>query len=383
MHVPPAPQLPQVVRVAVPGALWQAASGVKDTVRFWSQPLPDQGAWGDIVKAIRVASEQALRGLVQPPADVLAHWPITRALTANVSALRFTDHQVRGTVWLAGGPGPSELTVHTASGATPFLPAGDLGLRGELHVHGAGSALTGLTELCVEAYKRMLTQLGAQRGLRDDALAHLAFGLATRRIPPEVCTHARFACFRPAPLLAKDLVELFGAIHRIPIIDDGVATENISIVDDGSALARTILNQLGPRARREQPLPPIPAIPPAIPHAIPAPAPPPPPREPHPLDGLIRALHTRMVTAGLPGPGFGIAPGKTAPMLELDQQRLVLAADHPRLRAIAAACLANQAWADAAIDALAAHAITVLNIALTSITDPAEAAALGVLLRSS
>lgn len=340
--------------------------------RVWGLPMINQGGWEDIVKAIRVASEQAMHALVRPPEDALAHWPITRALQGSVSELRFTDRQIRGTLWLAGGPGPSEITYHCATGTAQLRPSGDLGLGGELHVLSSNAPEVGLGALCVEAYKRMLTELGSRRERRDAALAHLAFGLGTRRIPPEQALHARFECFRPRPLDARELVELLGAIHRVPIIDDGVATENISIVDDGSALAQVILNQLGPRARRERPLP-MPAIP--------TPAKPAPPRrEPHPLDVVVEALRTRLALAGIPVASFGIAPHKAAPMLELDDKLLVLAADHPRLRAIAAACVASTASADDAIAALTAHALTVLNVALTSITDPAEAAALGVLL---
>jgi hypothetical protein len=252
-------------------------------------------------------------------------------------------------------------------------------MRGELHIFGSGDPMLGLTVLCIEAYKRMLTELAGRRELGDDALAQLAFGLAARRIPPEQVSKARFTCFRPRPLDAKELVELFTAIHRVPIIDDGVATENISIVDDGSALAAAVLTQLGPRARRERPMPPMPKTRAPV---EPVKKPPPRPREPHPLDIVVDALRTRIAAAGIPVPGFGIAPHKAAPMLEYDQL-LVLAADHPRLRAVAAACHARLAWADAAIDALAAHALTVLNVALTSITDPAEAAAVGVLLAES
>jgi hypothetical protein len=42
--------------------------------------------------------------------------------------------------------------------------------------------------------------------------------------------------------------------------------------------------------------------------------------------------------------------------------------------------IANTAWSADALDALAAHCITVLNVALTSITDAAEARAIGKLL---
>jgi hypothetical protein len=349
--------------------------------RIWARPTIGQGGWADIVKAIRVASEQAMHTLIRPPEDALVHAPITRALQATVEDLRFTDHQVRGTLWLAGGPGPSDIGYHTKTGTARYCPSGSLGLRGELHIFGSGDPLLGVSALCVEAYKRMLTELGSRRELRDDALAQLAFGLAALRISPEHVPRARFTCFRPRPLDARELVALFRATHRVPIIDDDVATENISIVDDGSALAASVLTQLGPRARRERPMPALPRIP--APAAKPVePVKPPRPRAPHPLDLVVDALRVRIAAAGIAVPGFGIAPHKDAPMLEYDQL-LVLAADHPRLRAIAAACHARQAWAEASIDALAAHALTVLNVALTAITDPAEAAAVGVLLAES
>ena len=51
-----------------------------------------------------------------------------------------------------------------------------------------------------------------------------------------------------------------------------------------------------------------------------------------------------------------------------------------RACSIAGAIAANTAWSADALDALAAHCITVLNVALTSITDAAEARAIGKLL---
>ena len=102
----------------------------------------------------------------------------------------------------------------------------------------------------------------------------------------------------------------------------------------------------------------------------------------HPFDVVVEALRARIARCGIALPSFAIAPGKSEPMLEL-ADHLVLAGEHPRLRAIAAACHARSAWADAALDALAAHAITVLNVGLTDVTDAAESAALGMLLAGS
>ncbi|MEJ7600791.1 MAG: hypothetical protein WKG01_22995 [Kofleriaceae bacterium] len=344
--------------------------------RVWAAPIPNGAPWNDIITKIRAASEHMLHGLqlLGTPEDALVSRPISRAMQTRVPALRDQpEQQVRGTLWLAGPPGHSEIAIRASARSTLFLPGGDLGMRGTLLVHAQGDPLLGLSELCLDAYTQMLVELGLRRELGDSALAHLAAGLATRRIPPEQTPHVLFACFRPAPLGARELVALFGAIHRVPIIDDGVATRMISIVDDGSFLARTVIARLGPRARRERPIV-VPAIP-----AIPTAAPKPPPRPVHWLDIVVEALRERIARCGIVVPSFAIAPGTSEPMLEL-ADHLVLAGEHPQLHAIAAACHARSACADAALDVLAAHAVTVLNVGLTEVTDAAEAAALGMLL---
>jgi hypothetical protein len=57
-----------------------------------------------------------------------------------------------------------------------------------------------------------------------------------------------------------------------------------------------------------------------------------------------------------------------------------VAGDNVRLRALAAALAAKSPFADAGVDVVVAHLVTVLNVAMTQITDASEAHALGVLL---
>jgi hypothetical protein len=59
---------------------------------------------------------------------------------------------------------------------------------------------------------------------------------------------------------------------------------------------------------------------------------------------------------------------------------LVIAGDHPRLIELGAALAANSPWATAALDAIVAHGVTVLNVALGEVTDAAEQHAIGALL---
>ena len=57
---------------------------------------------------------------------------------------------------------------------------------------------------------------------------------------------------------------------------------------------------------------------------------------------------------------------------------LVIAGDNERLRSLATSL--DSPWFDGALDALTAHVVSVLNIALTEITDATELHALGKLL---
>jgi hypothetical protein len=104
----------------------------------------------------------------------------------------------------------------------------------------------------------------------------------------------------------------------------------------------------------------------------------------HPLQPVVDRLHGRISALGVPVARWRIVDDRDEPIaVYASDDVLELAAGNPRLLSIAGAIAANTAWsADAldALDALAAHCITVLDVALTSITDAAEARAIGKLL---
>jgi hypothetical protein len=104
-------------------------------------------------------------------------------------------------------------------------------------------------------------------------------------------------------------------------------------------------------------------------------------RPAHPLDPLVAAVGVRLQELGLALPRLRILDGAAAPLAGYEGGVVAFAGEHPRLLAIAAALLAKTAWSEAAVDALTAHVVTVLNVALTSVTDATEAHALAGLLR--
>ncbi len=104
------------------------------------------------------------------------------------------------------------------------------------------------------------------------------------------------------------------------------------------------------------------------------PAPPAPVRK-HPLHELVRALDQRLISLGIRGYEWKIIDDDK-PMIGFASGMITVAGDNPRLRKLAIDLDED------AMELLTAHVITVLNIALTSITDATEAHALSVLLAS-
>jgi hypothetical protein len=249
-----------------------------------------------------------------------------------------------------------------------------------------------LEELCATVHARLLRSLGVRRGDSADlAAAHVAYGLALERITPGEAPALRLTCFRPRPLDAAEWLELCRSLQRIPLVAPDAVADELSVTDDGSQLARVVLGVLGsrayvdrpaplPGARPERLAPPLHDAPPLPPVPEPPPRPAPPPRPPHPLDPMVAAVGARLRELGIAPPPFAILEGTTAPAVRYEGDAICFAAGHPRLRAIAAACLAGSPWGTSAVDVLAAHVISVLNIALTSVTDATELHLLGNLL---
>jgi hypothetical protein len=326
-------------------------------------------------------------------------------------------------MWLAGPAGvPGTVQVRTRRGGYTFGVPRGVAVSGSLLVHvvpdeehALGSLERVLGEVCAMAHaalvKRLLrtadrapdqvqvaahvteAKLAQRMVLRtnlapDLVAAHVAQALALERITAADVGSIRFPCFRPRPLDAAELVTLLRGVGFVSRVEPDAVVEELSITDDSSELARLLIGWLGPRIRRAPPQRPRGTTVLPLPPLQPVPLPPPPvfappvPRPSHPLDVLVAALSRRLAEIGVPVARYAILEGERDPMLRVDGG-LSLAADHPQLRAIAAACLARTAWADAAVDALTAHAATVLNVALTSVTDATEAHALAALLARS
>jgi hypothetical protein len=382
------------------GCRWPTIAVVDDARlapdRTWSQAVQD-AAWRDLTRAIRSASEQALWSVFQAPPGALAVEPITWGSYSELASLRAARHtQLRGLLWLAGPPGlPGLVEVHTAAGRRTFAVPHKVAVSGALLVHVPADERRvpdhldrTLDELCAAGHAVLIKKLLLRKSAAPDrAAAHVAHALALGRVVPADARSIRFDCFRPRPLDAELLAAILHGTGPVRVVDPGPSTDGDApaLVDDGSELARVLIAWLGPRASRARPSPLAPRpTPPGAPLSV-SPPPPTPParlRPPHPLDVLVTALSRRLAEIGVPIGTFAILEGVRDPILRAEGG-LCLAADHPQLRAIAAACLAGTAWASAAVDALAAHAVTVLNVALTSVTDATEAHALGALLARS
>ena len=103
-----------------------------------------------------------------------------------------------------------------------------------------------------------------------------------------------------------------------------------------------------------------------------------PPEPPHPLKALVGALRGRLADLGIGGYQWSIVD-REEPMFSYSDE-IEVAGDNVRLRALAAVQLANSPLTAAGIDVVVAHLVTVLNVALSQITDASEEHAIGVLL---
>ncbi|MBA3539162.1 MAG: hypothetical protein H0T79_06005 [Deltaproteobacteria bacterium] len=232
-----------------------------------------------------------------------------------------------------------------------------IAIGGTLFVHGTAKR-PALEAFVAQAHTRLLQLLACGEHVRHPAAAaHLARGLALHRIPAGDIP-ILFTCFSPEPRDAASLALLLDAKAPILIIDSpDPLSEHPAVVNDGSPLSLVVLDILGTRARRETA---------------------PPPRSRHPIQPVVDAVQARLLTIGLTSVDCVIAD-RAEPTVWFDDV-LRMAGDDPQLRALAAAQLANSPFAAAALDALAAHVVTVLNAALTDVTDASESHALRVLL---
>jgi hypothetical protein len=351
--------------------------------RTFSKPADDE-VWQRVVTRIRRASAEALKAIGPRPADAIeTAWIELRAAGS--------EPQRAGRLWLAGPPALDEGTwgMPQASGAVQVFAAGGYELLRPRGIPVGGWIVTTASrghlhrleadELFGVHYRAMLAELRANPD-PPAAACHLALGLATRQLKPDGDSLTRFACFQPGPIDEIALVEVLHGTGPVPMVKPGTRSATLALVVDDTPLSRLVRALI--RGRGVWQAPPKPA-PPTRAETIPAAPPPAPVDTRHPLDGLATALWARLVVLGIDRSVFvsavRIATGRTAPIARFADGVLELA-DHPRLVAVEAARVARSPFAPAAIDALAAHLIHVLNDALTSVTDRHERAALARLL---
>lgn len=328
--------------------------------RTWESPVND-ASWRIVMDAIRAAIAGVFRELVKPPDSAMA----SRVLIGQgVGLLR----HLRGALWIEGPPlTSSTIRVISASGAVDVdLGLGDIGLTGVVYVHGTDDSLLRKTLVGLGAETHgVLVRTMLLRPRREPALmkAHAAHALALGRITAAEVGEVMFECFRPAPLSAIELVVLFASTMPVSVVlpDD----DRAGVIDDGSPLSRVVLAHVRMRIVRAR------TSPPAVQS-----------REPrHPLQPLVDALRQRFWQLGFDTRDATIVDGE-APMVVTDGH-LQISGNHPRLVKLAAALAADSPWVTAALDAVVAHGVTVLNVALAEITDAAEENALRGLLAAT
>lgn len=342
--------------------------------RCWAGPAHDE-VYKAALDALHRASNEALRTLVSPPADALVSIRVAPWTYDAVTLLRGSKVQIRGALWLDGPPlrpASPAVRVVEADGERLFVPLRGSSLTGTLYVHATepwprDAALEALAQAMHGKLVRELAALGRRRD-PDLVAAHVAWALALERILPADAKDVRFGCFRPGPIDAAALHAILMASAPVTVIPPESTYDGHALLDDGSEAARVIKTWLGSRLRAPSTR--------RRPDTVE-----PPPRAPdHPLQPFVNHLHARMTALGVTVPRWRLVDGREEPLARFDEGVLELGANHRHLIAIAAALAANTAWARDALDAMAAHCITVLNIALTSITDATEARAIGKLL---
>jgi hypothetical protein len=299
---------------------------------------------------------------------------------------------IRGVLWLTGKPG-SNVGIQVAEsnrGVRSYVPADGMAMGGKLIVFAPDGldVNLALTQLCGHTHGKLVRQLiRADHPDPDLVAAHVAHALFLRTLRATDARGVEFGCFSPRPLDARALTSLFRREDTVMVIKPGDAPdqnpEAIEVVDDGSLLATTIINHLGSRIRRlrrtEKPRPA-----PEAPVEIVSPRPPPPPKPkakaepPHPLRLLVTLLRARLSQVGIGGYRWSIIE-RHEPMFAYSDE-VEVAGNNVRLRALAAAVEADSPFAKGGIDVVVAHLVTVLNVALSQITDAGEAHALAVLL---
>jgi hypothetical protein len=379
---------------------WPTLSVVDDARlapdRTWQHPLPNE-AWQAVAKEVRAASERALANIADVPEHALVHWRVDHRACAEVSALRKSPGTtIRGLLWLTGTPLDTvAVQVVDASGMRSFVAPEQLAIGGKLYVFAPDKLDLyfdldlALRQLCSQTHGKLVRALLKGGSAPADVIAaHVAHALAVRTLRATDVRGFTFSCFSPRPLDARALSSLLRRDGPVVVIRPDTGTNPdpnvVELVDDGSDLARTLIADLGGRIRRARP-PAKPRRAREAPVASPPPAraqvksvQPAKPEPPHPLHGLVAKLRRRLADLGIGGYDWQIVD-RAEPMFAYDHG-IVVGGDNVRLRALAATVATKSPLADAGVDVVVAHLVTVLNVALSQITDASEAHALAVLL---
>jgi hypothetical protein len=382
----------QPLGVATDPCPWPTVAVIDDVRivpdRTWSGPKPDQ-TWQAIAKMVRETSEALIASLGEAPVDAITTLRIDQELASGSKELRkHGKAQLRGLVWLSGLPYDKRYRLQLTHnlGVMSHTPERGEAIGGQLILFASDNLdrVMLLNQIVTIAHGELVRQLLARRGeLPHVVSAHVAHALALETIKPTEVRGLEFTCFAPHPLEARGLVSLLRK-NRVDVVKPGESPTVTALVDDGSPTAQTLLQYLGKRARRVEPPPQI-VIPPPAPKPTPKPEPkpiivakppvPPPPVRRHPLQDLVDTLDERLVELGIRGYDWKIVEDEDS-MIGFASDEIIVGGDNPRLRRIATSLDGD------AIDLVIAHVVTVLNIALTSITDATEAHALGILLAS-
>jgi hypothetical protein len=362
--------------------------------RTWTEPEDDE-AWQSVCEVIIKESDHALVKAMPPPEDMLtSHW-VGRSVESRDPDYRKRGVSVRGRLWLRETTEPGSIKVRQSSGELLFHPRYTfmrevrfpLPVHGELLCHPAQDLR--LDEVVQEVvdivYPRLLRQAAnLKRGSADSKAAHLAIGLATEHATAKSAKKHEFPCFLPEPLGAQELIELTRGTMPVAMIDKGAVTttpETRVFVRDDSELSRALDRILAGRlfdtatssvewidVELEETAPA--AVKPAT-------------RSAHVLEGLASDLHSRLAQLSLHTEfdRVSVVPRRRTPFLSFERNQLILAGQGTSLLELQASHSPGDPTYESSLDLLVAHAITLLNQGLTSVTDAAEQRALVSLMR--
>ncbi len=367
--------------------------------RTWARPRTTTTSWTDLTSRVSAASERALAALVPRGGGALAHLHVGPGVSLG-PVVASSKLQIRGGVWLGAAPRAPvyQIEVFDSYGRHFYSPEHALGMAGMLYVHApeGWDRQRTLGDIVPRLYGHLVTQL-IGTAPTDAILAHIATALALEVIEARDAGKLTFECFRPVPLDVLGLAQLFSGRDPIRILPiGGIEAELIEpdaegVIEDGSELSQAVIARLGARGvrgvrKRVMPAPPAPMKVTATPEIkAPAAAPQKPrpaaPKAVHPIQNVVDAVEAHLVERVTAVFGVSIAE-VTSPILAF-AGTLQFAGRDSRLHAISNALSANSPWAPMAIDALAAHAITVLDAAYSEVNQQTVREVLSELLVES